>query len=261
MVLAAFLAQTVPGHGGLLPDRRRREGPHDRLPGAGRGRGDHRPRARLDREPALRRRREGGHAAAGRRSAAGTAAHRPALRGLRPLRRHDPRHLARPDLGHLRHPELAAGGRSSASPTTFRPSCRTSRASWTWNDDFTKITFELRKGHKWSDGEPFTADDVVFFFEDIIQNKELNPETTKEWGVNPHAKAIDETHVEITLDQPVPGALDLHGDQRVLLLDLPAEALLREDDAEVQSEGQRRGEGRGLRRLDQAVHQLLPEVA
>ena len=79
--------------------------------------------------------------------------------------------------------------------------------AWTWNDDFTKITFEIRKGHKWSDGEPFTADDVVFFFEDIIQNKELSPETTKEWGVNPRAKAIDETHVEITLDQPFPGLL------------------------------------------------------
>lgn len=36
--------------------------------------------------------------------------------------------------------------------------------SWKWNDDFTQVIFELRKGHKWSDGEPFTADDVVFFF-------------------------------------------------------------------------------------------------
>lgn len=79
--------------------------------------------------------------------------------------------------------------------------------SWTWNDDYTSITFELRKGHKWSDGEPFTADDVVFFFEDIIQNKDLNPETTAEWGVNPHAKAIDETHAQITFDEPFPGFL------------------------------------------------------
>lgn len=79
--------------------------------------------------------------------------------------------------------------------------------SWKWNDDFTKITFELRKGHKWSDGKPFTADDVVFFFADIIQNKDLNPETTKEWGVNPQAKALDETHVEVSFDSPFPGLL------------------------------------------------------
>jgi peptide/nickel transport system substrate-binding protein len=79
--------------------------------------------------------------------------------------------------------------------------------SWTWNDDYSAITFELREGHKWSDGEPFTAADVVFFFEDIIQNKDLNPETTTEWGVNPHAKAIDDTHVEISFDEPFPGFL------------------------------------------------------
>ena len=32
--------------------------------------------------------------------------------------------------------------------------------SWKWNDDYTEITFTLRKGHRWSDGAPFTADDV-----------------------------------------------------------------------------------------------------
>lgn len=79
--------------------------------------------------------------------------------------------------------------------------------SWAWNDDYSAVKFELRKGHKWSDGQPFTAADVVFFFEDIIQNKDLNPETTTEWGVNPHARAIDDTHVEISFDEPFPGLL------------------------------------------------------
>ncbi len=31
---------------------------------------------------------------------------------------------------------------------------------WKWNDDFTQLTFFLRKGHKWSDGAPFTSEDV-----------------------------------------------------------------------------------------------------
>ena len=79
--------------------------------------------------------------------------------------------------------------------------------SWKWADDYKSITFELRKGHKWSDGQPFTAEDVVFFFEDIVKNKDMSPDTTVEWGVNPTAEAIDETHVKISFDQPFPGLL------------------------------------------------------
>ncbi len=33
------------------------------------------------------------------------------------------------------------------------------------NSDFTTYTIELRKGMRWSDGVPFTADDCVFFYE------------------------------------------------------------------------------------------------
>ena len=38
---------------------------------------------------------------------------------------------------------------------------------WEWNDDFTQLTFFLRKGHKWSDGAPFTADDVKFWYDNL----------------------------------------------------------------------------------------------
>ncbi|MGD9512377.1 MAG: ABC transporter substrate-binding protein, partial [Geminicoccaceae bacterium] len=35
------------------------------------------------------------------------------------------------------------------------------------------FTLHLRKGHKWSDGEPFTAEDIRFFWDDIENNDDL----------------------------------------------------------------------------------------
>jgi peptide/nickel transport system substrate-binding protein len=39
-----------------------------------------------------------------------------------------------------------------------------------WNRDFTELTLHLRRGMQWSDGEPFTADDIIFWHEDINLN-------------------------------------------------------------------------------------------
>jgi peptide/nickel transport system substrate-binding protein len=37
------------------------------------------------------------------------------------------------------------------------------------------FTFRLRPGHRWSDGEPFTAEDFRYFWEDVANNPDLSP--------------------------------------------------------------------------------------
>jgi peptide/nickel transport system substrate-binding protein len=44
---------------------------------------------------------------------------------------------------------------------------------WDVNANSTEFTFHLRRGMKWSDGKPFTADDILFSIEDCAKNSEL----------------------------------------------------------------------------------------
>ncbi len=43
---------------------------------------------------------------------------------------------------------------------------------------------QLRRGMKWSDGKPFTADDFVFWYEDIYKNKDLVPTPSATMAIN-----------------------------------------------------------------------------
>lgn len=46
---------------------------------------------------------------------------------------------------------------------------------WKCSKDGKSITIYLRKGMKWSDGASFTAEDIMFWYEDVLLNKELTP--------------------------------------------------------------------------------------
>ncbi len=83
--------------------------------------------------------------------------------------------------------------------------------AWQWNDDFTELTITLRKGHKWSDGAPFTAEDVVFWYEDLILDKDIYPKTPDRWlfgGKPMTVEAIDPLTVKMTFPVPAPGILN-----------------------------------------------------
>lgn len=52
---------------------------------------------------------------------------------------------------------------------------------WKFSEDKKDLTIYLRKGVKWSDGAPFTADDIMFWYQDVLLNKELTPVFPREF--------------------------------------------------------------------------------
>jgi len=70
-------------------------------------------------------------------------------------------------------------------------------SQFSWNPAGTQLSITLRTGVTWSDGEKFTAADVVFTLGMIAKNKGMN-----NGGYAGHAAAVDDTHVTITFDKP-----------------------------------------------------------
>ncbi len=69
------------------------------------------------------------------------------------------------------------------------------------NDDLTSVTFKLSPDIVWSDGEPFTADDVVFTWE-WITNPENNSVHLELWDVFDDVVATDSLTVTATFAAP-----------------------------------------------------------
>ena len=77
--------------------------------------------------------------------------------------------------------------------------------AWETSADGRRTTLYLRKGMKWSDGAPFTADDFVFWYEDMYQNKDLIKSPAPELSANGkpgRVVKIDETTVAFEFDEP-----------------------------------------------------------
>ena len=52
---------------------------------------------------------------------------------------------------------------------------------WEFKDDGKTLILHLREGMKWSDGYPYTADDFMFFYENVLKNKELTVTIPRNW--------------------------------------------------------------------------------
>lgn len=79
--------------------------------------------------------------------------------------------------------------------------------SWEISPDKKRIVFTLREGLKWSDGEPLTAEDVVFSYNDIYFNEDIPTDVRDVFRIGksralPSVRKLDDRRVEFTLPEP-----------------------------------------------------------
>ncbi len=77
------------------------------------------------------------------------------------------------------------------------------------SEDMTTFTMHMREGMRWSDGEPLTSDDVVFWYEDVLHNEDLTPSIGTVWldgetGRAAEFEQIDEYTFRFTFSNPRP---------------------------------------------------------
>ena len=84
--------------------------------------------------------------------------------------------------------------------------------TWEWENGDKTLVLHLRKGLKWSDGYPFTADNYAWWFENVLTNEEINPGRNKALGWSGYnvetIRKVDETHVQYVLPSRADGFLD-----------------------------------------------------
>ncbi len=84
--------------------------------------------------------------------------------------------------------------------------------SWTFSEDQLTLTFTLRPNLKWSDGQPLTADDVVFTYNEVYLNKAIPTAVRDIFSIGepdengerqyPKVRQLDERRVEFTTPEP-----------------------------------------------------------
>jgi peptide/nickel transport system substrate-binding protein len=79
--------------------------------------------------------------------------------------------------------------------------------SWDISDDNLRITYTLRDGLQWADGEPLTADDVIFSYNEVYLNEDI-PSNSRDSlrvgdsGAFPTVSKLDDRRVEFAVPEP-----------------------------------------------------------
>jgi peptide/nickel transport system substrate-binding protein len=81
--------------------------------------------------------------------------------------------------------------------------------SWESNEDATEWIFHFRRGLKWSDGEPWTTADIMYWWEDMVNNDAytgINPpdDVRSGKGTVANVAAPDDLTLTLTFDAPAP---------------------------------------------------------
>ena len=77
--------------------------------------------------------------------------------------------------------------------------------SWTRNADATEWTFKLRPGMRWSDGAPFTADDILFTVNELLPDKAFFASPPAQYvvaGKVMRAEKLDDATVKLVMGGP-----------------------------------------------------------
>ena len=87
-------------------------------------------------------------------------------------------------------------------------------SSWEYSADAKELILHFRKGIKWSDGEPLTVDDYLFWFNDMVLDQDIKVAPPTE--VYPDGKfmtinKIDDYTLKLVFPVSQPTFLELHG--------------------------------------------------
>jgi len=76
--------------------------------------------------------------------------------------------------------------------------------SWEVSPDYRTYTFTLRAGMRWSDGEPFTAEDIAYWYDHEVTYFNMQPRFLRAGATQGRVVKLDDLHVRFEFSEPNP---------------------------------------------------------